>query len=48
MVKDCTQELTHTARNVNGKIVKKDLKPGLVTLWQERQALLAQAGRTKL
>jgi hypothetical protein len=27
-----------TARNVNGKLVKKDLKPGLVIEWNSRQA----------
>jgi len=26
------------ARNVNGKLVKKDLKPSLVKIWNERNA----------
>ena len=27
-----------SARNVNGKLVKKDLKPSLVKTWNERNA----------
>jgi hypothetical protein len=26
------------ARNVNGKLVKKDLKPGLVKMWNAKNA----------